>query len=94
MIELLTRPPQAPPGAPAAAVEAPLAARIAAEYREMPGLCLTDTQACRFWAVDRQTCRAALDALVATGVLRRGADGRYRCAGDLLCTWRRSRAAE
>jgi hypothetical protein len=62
--------------------------RIAAEYREMPGMCLTLAQAARLWAVDHATCTAVLDALVADGELRRGRDGRYRLAGDLERAWR------
>jgi hypothetical protein len=41
--------------------------RVQAEYREMPGLCLTLDQACRLWALDRDTCRRVLEALVAEG---------------------------
>ncbi len=39
--------------------------RVQAEYREMPGLCLTLDQACRLWALDRDTCSRVLEALVA-----------------------------
>jgi hypothetical protein len=46
-----------------------LSQRIRSEYEEMPCLRLTLPQASRFWNVDRETCRIALDQLVAEGVL-------------------------
>ena len=45
--------------------------QIEAEYREMPGLSVTEAQAQRLWALDETTCRRALDTLVHRGVLRR-----------------------
>jgi len=45
--------------------------QIEAEYREMPGLSVTEAQAQRLWALDTTTCRRALDTLVHSGVLRR-----------------------
>jgi phosphoribosyl-dephospho-CoA transferase len=51
--------------------------RILAEYREMPGLRLTLRQAARLWAMDAVHCQAILDALVASGSLRRGLTGEY-----------------
>jgi hypothetical protein len=45
--------------------------QIEAEYREMPGLSVTEAQAQRLWGLDKTTCRRALDALVERGVLRR-----------------------
>jgi len=69
---------------------APLVLRIAGEYGEMPGMSLTLTQAARFLGVDRRTCEAALQVLVARGDLEYGEDGRYRNAGDLRCAWRRA----
>jgi len=45
--------------------------QIQAEYREMPGLSLTEAQAQRLWTLDKTTCRRALDTLVQSGVLRR-----------------------
>jgi hypothetical protein len=51
--------------------------RILAEYREMPGLRLTLRQAARLWALDAVHCQALLDALVASGSLRRGPKGEY-----------------
>ena len=43
--------------------------RIKGEYLEMPGLALTLQQAQRLWALDGQTCEAALFRLVQTGFL-------------------------
>jgi hypothetical protein len=57
----------------------PLARRIAAGYREMPGLSLTAAQAVRLWSADRAQCAEALHALVASGRLRYTSDRRY-CA--------------
>jgi hypothetical protein len=45
--------------------------RIEAEYREMPGLSVTDAQAQRLWGLDNMTCKRALDALVQRGFLKR-----------------------
>ena len=44
-------------------------ARIETEYREMPGLRLTERQMQRLWGLDRTTCAAAVSALVSHGVL-------------------------
>ena len=44
--------------------------QIEAEYREMPGLSVTEAQARRLWGLDNTTCKRALDALVERGVLR------------------------
>ena len=51
--------------------------QIEAEYREMPGLSVTEAQAQRLWGLDSTTCRRALDALVQRGVLRRTLDEAY-----------------
>jgi len=56
--------------------------RILAEYREMPGLRLTLRQAGRLWAMDAVHCQAILDALVASGSLRRGPKGEYSLPRD------------
>ena len=50
---------------------------IAAEYREMPGLCLTLAQECRLWNLDASTCEPALMVLVGAGVLHRPARGHF-----------------
>ncbi len=54
-----------------------LAALIAAEYAEMPGLCLTMRQAQRLWHIDRVTCLAAFRALTQQNIVRRNARGNY-----------------
>ena len=51
--------------------------RIRAEYREMPGLCLTLRQACRLWQMDPADCTRVLDALVAERFLIRTPAGTY-----------------
>ena len=54
-----------------------LVERIQAEYQAVPGLKITPAQACRLWSVSEQTCRAALDALVADHVLWLAPSGTY-----------------
>ena len=54
-----------------------LAARLIAEYREMPGLCLSVAQAMRLWRLEHDRCLAVLQHLEASGALRRTTDGRY-----------------
>jgi hypothetical protein len=50
-----------------------LAWLIDAEYREMPGMCLTFAQAKRLWNLSTEECRRALDDLVRAGrLIRRG----------------------
>lgn len=56
---------------------AALLARIRGEYREMPGLRLTLPQACRLWHLDRPTCRAVLNDLLAERFLHQTPDGAY-----------------
>ena len=51
--------------------------RIREEYREMPGLNLTQPQMQRLWGVAPHVCSALVDTLVATRVLRRTAEGNY-----------------
>lgn len=55
--------------------------QIEAEYREMPGLSVTEAQARRLWGLDHATCRRALDALIERGVLRRTGRAAYVMAG-------------
>ena len=50
---------------------------ICAEYREMPGLCLTRPQLQRFWNLDAITRDAALEFLETAGFLRRMRNGAY-----------------
>ena len=44
--------------------------RIEGEYREMPGLSLTESQAERLWGLDATTCVTALTALIERRVPR------------------------
>lgn len=53
--------------------------RIAAEFLEMPGLSLTQSQARRLFNIPEPACSHTLDALVERGLLQRAPDGRYRC---------------
>ena len=43
--------------------------RVEAEYREMPGLQLTEHQMRRLWGLDGATCAVILAALVGSGIL-------------------------
>jgi hypothetical protein len=54
-----------------------LVERIRAEYREMPGLCLTKRQMRRLWALPPDVCDATVDELVATGFLRCRSDDSF-----------------
>ena len=51
--------------------------RIRGEYREMPGLCLTQCQAQRLWGLPCDRCEALLTALTEERFLVRTADGRF-----------------
>jgi len=44
--------------------------RIQAEFQEMPGLRLTPAQATRLWGLERDTCRAVIESLVAAEFLK------------------------
>lgn len=48
---------------------AALVARIESEYREMPGLLLTELQMQRPWGLDRSTCDRVVSVLVSRHVL-------------------------
>ena len=52
--------------------------RIRREYDEMPGLCLTASQAQRLWQLEPTACEALLGAMVASGYLRLGRTGYVR----------------
>jgi DNA-binding IclR family transcriptional regulator len=52
--------------------------RIAGEYREMPGLSLTLTQAARLWGLDPATTQLLLGSLTEENLLFRTVDGVYR----------------
>ena len=51
--------------------------RARAEYDEMPGLHLTDTQAARLWGCDADSCRAVLAQLEGVGFLVRTRTGAF-----------------
>ena len=51
--------------------------RIRSEYREMPGLSLTERQAQRLWGLDSAACRTLFEALLETRFLRRTRQGSY-----------------
>ena len=51
--------------------------RIQGEFLEMPGLCLTQLQACRLWGLDRETCGTVLSRLVDAKFLTRTRDGSF-----------------
>lgn len=51
---------------------------IREEYDQMPGLCLTPPQAQRLWALDIDTCRAALTRMAEAGFLRASRYGYIR----------------
>jgi hypothetical protein len=59
----------------------PLLDLIHAEYREMPGLCLTKPQFQRLWRLDPITCEVVLDALLVAQVLKRTVRDGYVLAG-------------
>jgi hypothetical protein len=53
---------------------------VDAEFREMPGMRLTEAQVRRLWNLSPAECRTVLKDLVDTGRLFRDASGRYtRC---------------
>lgn len=54
--------------------------RIAAEYREMPGLRLTTDQAQRLCGLELAECRTSLQHLVQAGYLRESSRGQYALA--------------
>ena len=49
--------------------------RIRGEFREMPGLRLTPAQAMRLWGLERETCYAIIENLIASAFLRRTRGG-------------------
>jgi hypothetical protein len=51
--------------------------RIQSEYRQLPGLRLTKTQAERLWHLDRAVCDGLLSALVDARFLSRAPDGTF-----------------
>jgi hypothetical protein len=55
--------------------------RVRAEYREMPGLKVTPSQARRLFGVEPSMCAALLDALTNEHFLVRTADGQFVQSG-------------
>jgi len=55
-----------------------LAMRARAEFREMPGMCLTPAQAARLWHLSPDQAQALLLELVRAGFLVRRDGTRYR----------------
>ena len=51
--------------------------RVRGEYREMPGMALTISQATRLWQLERHTCEALLNLLVKDGFLVQTAAGTF-----------------
>jgi Fic family protein len=49
--------------------------RVRAEFLEMPGLKLTLSQAQRLWGMDRSTCEALIEELMASRFLAKTRDG-------------------
>ena len=56
--------------------------RVQGEYRDMPGLKLTEAQAQRLLGIDCNTCAVILSTLVERGFLKRTDNGLYVRAGD------------
>ena len=56
---------------------ATLLRRIQSEYREMPGLKLTEAQARRLWDIDDRTCQLVLTTLLEQRFLKRTLGGTY-----------------
>ena len=68
--------------------------RVQGEFLEMPGLRLTEAQACRMWGLDQASCDALLGALVDAKFLYRTRDGafmRFDHAGPVTARLRQSR---
>jgi hypothetical protein len=51
--------------------------RVRNEFREMPAMRLTLDQAMRLWNLDRPTCCAVLESLVASHFLQQDHNGRF-----------------
>ena len=47
-----------------------IARRVREDFREMPGLRLTPSQARRLWGLEVEICHAVIEALVASDFLR------------------------
>jgi hypothetical protein len=64
-----------------------LVSRARAEFREMPGMCVTTAQAARLWQLTPQQARDLLNALVAVGFLVRRDREHYRLPRDVPETY-------
>jgi len=62
---------------PRAEIADALLNRVKSEFLEMPGLCLTESQARRLWALDNQRCALVLKALVEARFLVRTGNGSF-----------------
>jgi hypothetical protein len=51
--------------------------RVLEEFREMPGMRLTDTQSARLFGLSKAMCGRVLATLVSEGTLWIGSDGRF-----------------
>lgn len=51
--------------------------RVQGEFLEMPGLRLTEAQACRLWGLDAAMCSASLSTLIDARFLFRTRDGAF-----------------
>jgi len=51
--------------------------RVQGEFLEMPGLCLTQPQACRLWGLDRDTCGTVLSRLIDQKFLTQTREGAF-----------------
>jgi DNA-binding IclR family transcriptional regulator len=60
-----------------------LVIRARAEFREMPGLCLTAAQAARLWQLRPDQAEQLLTELVQIGFLVRRDGQRYRCPSSV-----------
>jgi len=60
-----------------------LAVRARAEFREMPGMCLTPAQAARLWHLSQDEAQALLLELVRAGFLVRRDGTRYRLPSSI-----------
>lgn len=56
--------------------------RVRAEFREMPGLRLTVTQASRLFGLDIPECKVVLNRLVDEGFLIQSREGLYARSGN------------
>jgi hypothetical protein len=68
-------------------VSALLVQRIREEFEELRGLRLSLREATDFWALDRETCKAILAELYASGFLYRDRDGRFFADYRVASAW-------